>query len=613
MELAVLIKVVPDHEALGYDALRLNAVRAGVDLFLNPFDQRALRVALDLRRPGDRVSVASMGPLAAAPVLAEAFALGADRVSLVSDPALAGSDTLVTARVLTRLLGAWGSEVVLLGARSTDGETGQVPAEIAALRQVPLVGSARRVEWDGDSGALRVTQDTEEGWSRWRVRPPCVVSVGEKATKIVHPTEGERQTAASRPVEVVSLRELDMPSGLVGSEGSPTRVVSVRSESSRRRGVVLNSGPLGARIAQAVAILNETQGAGSRTGGAPAGMARARPGALCSLVLVSGGDGRLEERSLPMLSESWSALGLPPAAVWVGSPPSEEDRIRLGRAGAVELFTASVPGPTVEGRTAALGVEHILLSRTRFEAGWFLSSDFGREVAGRVAARLGLGLTGDAISVERAPDGSILWSKPAFGGNATAAVVSRTRPSLATVRPGVFGGRIESAEGAISETTVAPSDGPTELEPIDRGVEPLEGYGDLDRARVAVSVGVGIGGPLGIERVRRLVEGTGWAIAATRRVVDSGWVPRRLQVGLTGRSAAPHLVILAGVRGSPNHLVGWKRAGQILAINPDPQAPVFPSVDVGLVATWEEALPPLIAALRVRFADSGSGASGSTA
>jgi electron transfer flavoprotein alpha subunit len=597
VEIAVLVKVVPDHDALGFDPQRLHAVREGVELFVNPFDQRALRVALDLRRPGDRVSVASMGPPGVAPVLAGSYALGADRVSLVCDPALAGSDTLVTARVLTKLLGRWGSDIVLLGARSTDGETGQVPAEIAALRGVPLAGSARRVTWADAGQGLVVTSDTETGWASARVPVPCVISVGEKVAKLIHPSEEEVRRSAERSVERIALADLEIPAATVGTAGSPTRVVAVRTEDPRRAGVVLMEGTVAERVEAAMARLGA---AGPDPVRRPGGPLRRIEGDRRAFVVVSAPEGRLEARALPLLAASIRSLGLPPAAVWVGGALTEGDRGRIARAGAVELFRAETPPGPVEARTAALTIERILLGRPRFEAGLFLSTHFGREIGGRVAARLGLGLTGDAVDVGRRADGAIRWTKPAFGGNAVADVVSRTAPSLATVRPGVFELGVVEEAGPIPEHEVEVADGERELERIDEGQEPIRGYGDLDEAHVAVSVGMGVGGPEGVEKVRRMIEGTGWAVAATRRVVDAGWVPRALQVGLTGRSAAPGLVVLVGVRGSPNHLVGWKRARRLLSINPDRSAPVFAGSDVGIVAPWEEALPQVVAALRPR-------------
>ena len=536
-------------------------------------------------------------PPGVAPVLAGSYALGADQVSLVCDPALAGSDTLVTARVLTKLLGRWGSDVVLLGARSTDGETGQVPAEIAALRGVPLAGSARQVAWaDGSDPAPRHLGHGDRVGEGPHPRPLRDLRRG-KGGEARPPHRGGDPSIGRADGRADHARGPRDPGDDRRSGRLPTRVVAVRVEDPRRAGVVFSEGTVPERVEAAMARL-----------GAP--RPRPRRGAQAALerivrdqrafVLVSSPEGHLEGRALPLLGASVRSLGLPPAAVWVGGDLAESDRDRIRRAGAVELFrTVSAEGP-VEARTAALTIERILLGRPHFEAGLFLSTHFGREIAGRVAARMGLGLTGDAVDVARGADGAIRWTKPAFGGNAVADVVSRTLPSLATVRPGVFELGTTEAAGPIPEHEVEVADGEPELERVGEGQEPIHGYGDLDEARVAISVGMGVGGPEGVERVRGMIEGTGWAVAATRRVVDAGWAPRSLQVGLTGRSAAPELVVLVGVRGSSNHLVGWKRARRLLSINPDRSAPVFGGSDIGIVAPWEEALPQVVGALNRR-------------
>ncbi len=108
---------------------------------------------------------------------------------------------------------------------------------------------------------------------------------------------------------------------------------------------------------------------------------------------------------------------------------------------------------------------------------------------------------------------------------------------------------------------------------------------------------MGVGGPEGIARVRALVAPWNAGLVATRRVVDAGWMPRQLQVGLTGRQLAPRLAVLLGVSGSPNHMVGWRRAPALLAVNGDPEAPVFRDVSVGVVGPLESVLPPLVAGL----------------
>lgn len=219
------------------------------------------------------------------------------------------------------------------------------------------------------------------------------------------------------------------------------------------------------------------------------------------------------------------------------------------------------------------------------------------EKIGRLAARRGVALITGVTGLD--PSGpSWVWTKPSFGRDRLASVRARTRPYVVPIRPGAF--RAETAPEAdpLRRTEApAPPDGP-DRDPAagPSGPGPRTGYGDLERARVMVVVGSGAGGSDGIARIAELVAPRSAALAAPRRVVDAGRVPAELQVGLTGHSLAPELVLLLGVSGSTHHLCGWRRAGVVAAINPDPAAPVFGDVDVGLVGRWEDLLPELLRA-----------------
>jgi electron transfer flavoprotein alpha subunit len=224
----------------------------------------------------------------------------------------------------------------------------------------------------------------------------------------------------------------------------------------------------------------------------------------------------------------------------------------------------------------------------------FLSDPFGRETAGRVAAQRSLGLTGDAIDVRLEGPDVIVWAKPSFGGRTLAGILSRTRPSLATIRPGVWEGAPLDGPAAPFDWTVLPAVPVREvLTPFESGTEVAPGTPSLEERDVIVAVGMGVGGPEGVANLAPLVARWRAALGATRRVVDAGWVPRQFQVGLTGRSPAPRLGVLLGVSGSANHLVGWRRARVLLAVNRDPGAAVFRDVDVGIVGTLEEIVPLL--------------------
>ncbi|MEE9261807.1 MAG: electron transfer flavoprotein subunit alpha/FixB family protein, partial [Dehalococcoidia bacterium] len=222
----------------------------------------------------------------------------------------------------------------------------------------------------------------------------------------------------------------------------------------------------------------------------------------------------------------------------------------------------------------------------------------GRDLASRVAARLSLGLTGDCIDLELDDEGRLVQLKPALGGNVVAPILSKTRPYMATIRPGLLS-PIEPQPGS-SATVEHFSLASTKEDPI----KVLESHreedargAELERASVVLAVGKGIGGPEHLPTIYKLAERLGATVAATRNVTDAGWLPKQLQVGLTGRAIAPELYIAVGVRGAFNHMVGIQKAGTIVAINSNPRHPIFQGADFGIVGDWQTYLPPLVDAL----------------
>ena len=599
MDFADLVKVVPRSDPIRYDPSSRRVVREGAPLVLNPFDQRAIRVALELRRSGEAVSVLSMGPPDAEGPLREARAMGVDRVLWLSDPAFAGSDTLATARTLSAALRRVGHDVVLAGARTTDSETGQVGAEVAALLDVPMLSDARSVRRAVDAGRFEVTVDTPSGWAEYGVVTPFLLSVGEK---IVKPLKVNPEAIGALPasaLERVSACALGVDPSLIGTSGSPTVVARVEDVAPDRTPLVFAEGPIRERVRSAVAALSPRLGrrpeAEAEIPEPPATLEETKE----VLVLVSDATGELDPSSLGLVAEVRRSLpGHWPSAVWVGrSPPNESGTFRLEAAGTLGGYYV----PTGEDRPDPSGVgralEEALSVRPGAAAGLALSDPFGREVAGRVAARRGLGLTGDAVGMRPDRDHGVAWSKPSFGGRSIATIYSRTRPSLATVRPGAFPLPERPAPGGgFGWQTLPPVRTRSLLEHRAEGRE-TAGFAELARHDVVVAVGMGAGGAEGIDRVRRLIAPWHAALVATRRVVDQGWVPRQLQVGLTGRALAPRLGVLLGISGSLNHMYGWQRAPALLAVNIDPEAPVFRAADVGIVGRVEEVLPPLVEAL----------------
>jgi electron transfer flavoprotein alpha subunit len=228
------------------------------------------------------------------------------------------------------------------------------------------------------------------------------------------------------------------------------------------------------------------------------------------------------------------------------------------------------------------------------------STYVGRDLAPRVAGRLGLGLTGDCIDLTIDAAGRLVQWKPAFGGNVVAPILSRTRPEMATVRPGVLPTASARAHAAVDVERIPLAELPvSRLRVIDRHRDPSAARAAaLDEAEIAVGVGLGIGGPEALPTIAALAAALGDApIATTRDVVDKGWLPRQHQVGITGRAIAPRFYFAIGIRGASEHMVGVRRAGTIVVIDRNPQAPIFAQADLGVVGDWSEVVPRLTTAL----------------
>ncbi|MDE1820898.1 MAG: FAD-binding protein [Euryarchaeota archaeon] len=597
MTIAVLVKVVPDLDKLTFDPQTRTVRRAGAKLYMNPFDQRAVLAAVDFRAPEERVAVVSMGPPDARPALTEALALGADRVLLVSDRTLAGSDTWVTSQVLAAALRRISPDLVLAGHYSTDSETGQVPAQVAEQLGLPLVDAARRIE-RGGPGQLSVLGETASGSARYHVARPCLVTVGEKITKSRKPTPEALAQAQEKPFEVLSAKDLGLEPNSLGLQGSPTQILGLENEEPARRPFVVTNGNVEERVQRAVARIVELLG--RPRDAAPPLREAVRPenqdGEV--MVLASGPEGGVDPDALPLIAEV-RRLPQPlwPSAIVTG-PLSSDDRRRLASVGALRVY-AKAGGPCeLSAEQATALCAQVLRARPRCAAALFLSTSWSREIAGRLSGRLQLGLTGDAVGVRWDAAHGLVFHKPSFGGGLVALVVSRRQPSLATVRPGAL------ARGALaspSELEVVPVEGDLPLSRVDRSdvrIEREERFGELDHARTVVAIGMGIGGADKVPKVLETVLPLGAALGATRRVVDAGWVPTQLQIGLTGRSLAPDLYLGVGVSGQVNHLIGVKRARVSVGINPKTTEPLFQRVDVGIVGTWQEVLGPLVEELR---------------
>ena len=218
----------------------------------------------------------------------------------------------------------------------------------------------------------------------------------------------------------------------------------------------------------------------------------------------------------------------------------------------------------------------------------------GRSLAPRVATGLETGLTADCTEFDLDEEGNLLQTRPAFGGNLMATIrCPEHRPQMATVRPKVFPAAERQLGRMGREIPVELPD----FRPWARILEIVEENTtgpNLAEADIVVAGGRGLGSPEKFRLIEELAQALGGAVGASRAVVDAGWVNYPHQVGQTGRTVAPKLYIACGISGAIQHLVGMQSADVIVAINKDPDAPIFGVATYGIVGEVEEVIPALI-------------------
>ena len=613
LRIAVLVKQIPAPAQLRMEDGR--AVRAGVDLEVNAYCRRANAKAVELAGPDGETVVFTMGPPPADDALREMIACGAHRGVHLCDPAFAGSDTLATARALAAAVAAEGPfDLVLAGLNSLDADTGQVPAETAELLGLPFEAGVHHLELDGREFTARL--ETDDGYRTVTGRLPAMLSTAERLCDPSKAPPEQREQVPAERIRRVGLAELGLRADQVGAAGSPTSVGAVRHRSADRLGLRAETvGEAVDRLAELGAFAGGAAGdspvvasspADGGNGSAPASTAvkdsKTAGGAASSPDGVGSDDGSTRPEVWCFFTEAGTGAEL------LGEAAELARRI----SGTV---TAVAPDPIPDG-LGALGADRVLAVAGAGEpeewagaldaaAGaarpWALlveGTRTGRVVASIVAARRGWGLTGDAIGLEVGADQRLVAWKPAFGGQLEAPILTSSPVQMATVRPGVLARRRPRSAADPRPTVIEPP-APARIrtESVTRSDDDP---GELNRARAGVAVGVGVapdGYPV-IDELRAALGGA--AIGATRRVTDRGWLPRSRQIGVTGHSVAPRLLIAVGSSGRFNHTVGIGNAGVLMAINSDPGAEIFDQVDVGLVGEWQRLVPELTAELTAR-------------
>lgn len=241
MKIFVCVKQVPDPNTTIHklDPATKRLVRTGVTSVLDPGDESTISAALKVRdaHPGSELVVVSMGPTTAQEALRRALAMGADRAILVSDPALAGSDVIATARVLAAVLKKEGADLIFCSTESTDGYSGMVPGGIAEFLSIPQLTFAREVSVAGSAATIKRVIPT--GYQTVQANLPALVTIASGSFEAIYPTMKGIMGAKKKTLAQWSLADLGVDATLVGEAGARGQVLAITPAEARAAGQII--------------------------------------------------------------------------------------------------------------------------------------------------------------------------------------------------------------------------------------------------------------------------------------------------------------------------------------------------------------------------------------
>ncbi|MFL6138083.1 MAG: electron transfer flavoprotein subunit alpha/FixB family protein [Frankiaceae bacterium] len=314
------------------------------------------------------------------------------------------------------------------------------------------------------------------------------------------------------------------------------------------------------------------------------------------LVLVEHADGTVKKVTLELLTKA-RQLG-EAAAVFCGSG-YDRARDRLAEHGAARVYLAD--GAEIDQHPVAPKAEVLAkLVADRSPAAVLIGSTAeGKEIAARLAVRTGSGVITDAVDIEASDDG-LVCTQSIFGG----ATIVRSRVTkgtpVITVRPNSVTPEPAPAEAAEEKVEVALSDGATLARVVDRVAEAKSGRPELTEASTVISGGRGMAGEENFALLEKLADLLGAAVGASRAATDAGWYPHQNQVGQTGKTVSPQLYLAVGISGAIQHRAGMQTSKTIVAVNKDPEAPIFELVDFGVVGDLFSVVPQLTTEIEKR-------------
>ncbi|MFB4316939.1 electron transfer flavoprotein subunit alpha/FixB family protein [Actinomadura sp. 21ATH] len=304
------------------------------------------------------------------------------------------------------------------------------------------------------------------------------------------------------------------------------------------------------------------------------------------LVLVDHVDGEVKKVTLELLT--LARRHGEPAAVWIG-PGHEGAKDKLAEYGAAKVYVAAdeeLSSYVVAPKAALLAQ---LVNDKSAAAVLVAATGEGKEIAGRLAIKLGSGVLTDVVDVAE----GFVGEHSIFGGALIAhAKVTAGTPVIA-VRPNSIAPEAAPAAAAEEQVSVALSDADKAAKIVEKVVQEKGERPDLTEAAIVVSGGRGVGGAENFSIIEGLADSLGAAVGASRAATDAGWYPHQFQVGQTGKTVSPQLYIAVGISGAIQHRAGMQTSKTIVAINKDPEAPIFELVDYGIVGDLFQVAPQL--------------------
>jgi electron transfer flavoprotein alpha subunit len=319
------------------------------------------------------------------------------------------------------------------------------------------------------------------------------------------------------------------------------------------------------------------------------------------LVFIEQREGRIRKASLEALSLARRLAGEPVAAVLAGHGVTPL-AAGLGRYGALRVHVADSEGLALYGNKGYVGALDAAAKKETPDAVLIAATAMGKDVAPRFAARRDVSVLADVMELRREED-RLVASRPVYSGKARAEVdCGAAALQVVTTRPNVFAAEADDTAAVAQIEAIDPGD-VTPRARVLRVETPESKEIDVSEAVIIVSGGRGIKGPENWPLIRDLQEALGAALGASRAVVDAGWIDHQYQVGQTGKVVSPTLYVACGISGAIQHLAGMGTSKVIVAINKDPEAPIFKVATYGIAGDIFQIVPEVAKAVRAAKAE----------